>query len=67
VRVALDDRAPYEKMKREYVVRFGDDQIVAQNAAAVTTKLQPGWRLVLSTTATLARRPFGSAATSLTG
>jgi len=40
VRVALDDRAPYEKMKREYVVRFGEDQIVAQNAAAVTTKLQ---------------------------
>lgn len=40
VRVALDDRKPYEKMKREYVVRFGDDQIVAQNAASVTTKLQ---------------------------
>ena len=40
VRVALTDRAPYEKMKREYVVRFGDDQIVAQNAASVTTKLQ---------------------------
>ena len=40
VRVPLADRAPYEKMKREYVVRFGNDQIVAQNAAAVTTKLQ---------------------------
>jgi hypothetical protein len=40
VRVPLTDRAPYEKMKREYVVRFGNDQIVAQNAAAVTTKLQ---------------------------
>jgi SNF2 family DNA or RNA helicase len=40
VRVAMDDRAPYEKMKRDYVVRFGTDQIVAQNAASVTTKLQ---------------------------
>ena len=40
VRTELDDRAPYEKMKREYVVRFGDDRVIAQNAAAVTTKLQ---------------------------
>ena len=40
VRMELDDRAPYEKMKREYVVRFGDDRVIAQNAAAVTTKLQ---------------------------
>ena len=40
VRVAMDDRAPYEKMKRDYVVRFGSDQIIAQNAASVTTKLQ---------------------------
>jgi len=40
VRVALDDRKPYEAMKREYVARFGNDQIVAQNAASVTTKLQ---------------------------
>jgi SNF2 family DNA or RNA helicase len=40
VRVALDDRKPYEAMKREYVARFGNDQIVAQNAAAATTKLQ---------------------------
>ena len=40
VRVALDDRKPYERMKRDYVVRFGNDQIVAQNAASVTTKLQ---------------------------
>lgn len=39
VRVSLADRAPYEKMKREYVVRFGDERIIAQNAAAVTTKL----------------------------
>jgi len=27
-------------MKRDYVVKFGHDQIIAQNAAAVTTKLQ---------------------------
>ena len=40
VRVALDDRKPYDAMKREYVARFGNDQIVAQNAAAATTKLQ---------------------------
>ena len=40
IRTELDDRAPYEKMKREYVVRFGDDRVIAQNAAAVTTKLQ---------------------------
>lgn len=40
VRVSLADRAPYEKMKREYVVRFGEERVIAQNAAAVTTKLQ---------------------------
>jgi SNF2 family DNA or RNA helicase len=40
VRVSLADRAPYEKMKRDYVVKFGADQVIAQNAAAVTTKLQ---------------------------
>jgi SNF2 family DNA or RNA helicase len=40
VRVTLDDRKPYDEMKREYVTRFGSDQIVAQNAASVTTKLQ---------------------------
>lgn len=40
VTVQLDDPAPYKKMKAEYVVRFGADQIVAQNAASVTTKLQ---------------------------
>jgi SNF2 family DNA or RNA helicase len=40
VRVPLDDRKPYDAMKREYVARFGNDQIVAQNAAAATTKLQ---------------------------
>jgi SNF2 family DNA or RNA helicase len=40
VRVSLTDRKPYDEMKRHYVTRFGDDQIVAQNAASVTTKLQ---------------------------
>ena len=40
VRVALDDRAPYEQMKKEYVVRFGNEQVIAQNAASVTSKLQ---------------------------
>ena len=40
VRSALYDRAPYEKMKAEYVVRFGEDRVIAQNAASVTTKLQ---------------------------
>jgi hypothetical protein len=27
-------------MKRDYVVKFGDDRVIAQNAASVTTKLQ---------------------------
>jgi len=40
LRCSLDDRAPYERMKKDYIVRFGDDRIVAQNAASVTTKLQ---------------------------
>ena len=40
VRTTLDDRAPYEKMKRDYVARFGDERVIAQNAASVTTKLQ---------------------------
>jgi hypothetical protein len=40
VRTVLDAREPYEKMKKEYVARFGSDQVIAQNAASVTTKLQ---------------------------
>jgi len=40
VRTALDDREPYEKMKRDYVARFGSDRVIAQNAASVTAKLQ---------------------------
>jgi len=39
-RVNLADCGPYEKMKRDYVVKFGDDRVIAQNAASVTTKLQ---------------------------
>jgi SNF2 family DNA or RNA helicase len=40
VRVALADRAPYDSMKKEYVTRFGEERIIAQNAGAVTSKLQ---------------------------
>ena len=40
IRTALGDRKPYEKMKKDYVARFGDERVIAQNAASVTTKLQ---------------------------
>ena len=40
VRTQMDDRAPYEQMKKEYVARFGDERVIAQNAGAVTSKLQ---------------------------
>ena len=40
LRVSFADRLPYAKMKAEYVVRFGDERVIAQNAASVTTKLQ---------------------------
>lgn len=40
VRVDLDDRAPYETMKKDFVVQFPDALAVAQNAAVVTQKLQ---------------------------
>ena len=40
VRTTLETRDPYEKMKRDYVARFGDERVIAQNAASVTTKLQ---------------------------
>ena len=36
----LVDRAPYEKMKKDYVVEFKDTEITAINAAVVTGKLQ---------------------------
>ena len=42
----LDDREPYEKMKRDYVHRFPEATVLAQNAAGVTNKLQQiagGW------------------------
>ena len=40
LRCGMHDREPYEKMKRDYVARFGADRVIAQNAASVTTKLQ---------------------------
>ena len=36
----LNDRTPYEKMKKDYVVQFKDTQVTAINAAVVTGKLQ---------------------------
>jgi SNF2 family DNA or RNA helicase len=36
----LNDRAPYEKMKKDFVVEFGSEQITAVNAGVVTGKLQ---------------------------
>jgi SNF2 family DNA or RNA helicase len=36
----LTDRAPYEKMKKDYVVEFKDKEITAVSAAVVTGKLQ---------------------------
>ena len=40
LRCQLDDRAPYEKMKKDFVVRFPTAEVLAANAAAVTSKLQ---------------------------
>jgi SNF2 family DNA or RNA helicase len=40
LRSQLDDRQPYEKMKRDFVVQFPTAEILAANAAAVTSKLQ---------------------------
>jgi hypothetical protein len=42
----LVDRAPYEKMKKDFVIEFKDVQITAVNAGVVTGKLQQmagGW------------------------
>lgn len=36
----FDDRVPYEKMKKDFVVEFGTEQITAVNAGVVTGKLQ---------------------------
>jgi len=40
MRCPIDDRQPYETMKRDFVVDFPDAQAVAANAAVVTGKLQ---------------------------
>lgn len=40
LRCDLPDRAPYEKMKRDFVVEFPDAKAVAANAGVVTGKLQ---------------------------
>jgi SNF2 family DNA or RNA helicase len=40
LRCDMDDRQPYEKMKKDFVVQFGTTQIAAVNAAVVTSKLQ---------------------------
>jgi len=41
MRCDMPDRAPYEKMKRDFLLEYGDDErIIAVNAAAMTTKLQ---------------------------
>ena len=46
MRSDLPDRAPYEKMKRDFVTEVGKREITALTAAAVTSKLQQmagGW------------------------
>ncbi len=46
VRMELEDRAPYEAMKKHFVAEFPDAKAVAVNAAVVTAKLQQmagGW------------------------
>lgn len=40
LRSRLDDRKPYEKMKKDFVVQFPTAEVLAANAAAVTSKLQ---------------------------
>jgi SNF2 family DNA or RNA helicase len=40
VRCDIEDRAPYEKMKRDLVLEHGGEKIIAINAAVVTGKLQ---------------------------
>ena len=54
----LADRAPYEKMKKDFVIEFKDVQITAVNAGVVTGKLQQmagGW--VYETVTTASNRP----------
>jgi len=38
--ITLDDREPYDKMKRDFIMQFGDATAVAASAAVVTQKLQ---------------------------
>ena len=40
LRVGMDDRKPYETMKKDFVVELADAQAIALNAAVVTQKLQ---------------------------
>jgi SNF2 family DNA or RNA helicase len=40
MRTDMDDRAPYEKMKKDFVVELGTTQVTALSAATVTQKLQ---------------------------
>jgi SNF2 family DNA or RNA helicase len=40
LRVDMDDRRPYETMKKDFVVEFDNAQAIALNAAVVTQKLQ---------------------------
>jgi len=40
LRCQMPDRVPYETMKKDFVVEFGDQAAVAINAAVVTQKLQ---------------------------
>ena len=40
LRVELEDRQPYETMKKDFIVQFPATAAVAQNAAVVTQKLQ---------------------------
>jgi SNF2 family DNA or RNA helicase len=40
LRCKLDDRAPYDQMKKTFVAKFADNRVIAQNAGSLTTKLQ---------------------------
>jgi SNF2 family DNA or RNA helicase len=40
IRVDMQDRKPYETMKKDFVVELGTDTAIALNAAVVTQKLQ---------------------------
>lgn len=40
MRIKMDERKPYEDMKKDFVAELGTEQVVAVNAAVVTAKLQ---------------------------